>query len=315
MLYIVIYHLIIHVPEVYEQTSWGRPLRTLCHIGVIVFVMISGYYGIRRKWSGLVKIALSVSFYNLLGLMLAMAFAGHAVDRKDLLSVFLPITNGGYWFITSYLVLYLIAPYVNIVFEKIERREFHVFLVILLAVVCYGGGIMDVEIGNGRGIMAFVLSYSIGYYIHKYYPQGYAFPFIGNRPVLVYSCCFLVLFACIAFLPTLLSKLVNFICFGYNEIGLYAMAVLFLLMFQSLSFKNRFVNWSAASALGIYLIHGNKYVSSLFVYPTYKVIFDSIPDQWLLLAVHLLFAVVIIMICVFTDKLRQFLFSLVERRC
>ena len=181
MLYIVIYHLIIHVPVVYENTFWGRPLRTLCHIGVVVFVMISGYFGIKRKWKRLLSLVLSVSFYNALGILIATMFLDQQFELKFLLSVFFPITKGGYWFITSYVVLYIISPYINMVLEKLDKRDFLILLIVFAIVVWYGGGIWGTAIGHGRGIMAFVFSYSIGYYIHKFYSrEGKSFTYWGG---------------------------------------------------------------------------------------------------------------------------------------
>jgi hypothetical protein len=313
MLYIVIYHLIIHVHEVYEDTMWGRPLRTLCHIGVVVFVMISGYYGIRRKWSRLVELALSVSFYNALGLLIAVLLFGVPFEIKSLISVFFPITNGGYWFITSYVVLYLIAPYVNIVLEKLEKRDFLIYLTVLALIVCYGGGIFDCDIANGRGIIAFVLSYSLGSFIRKYYKEKTSFLTRGRRPILLYFCVFVLVFCCIAFLPTMLSKAVNYLCFGYNEIGLFIMSILFFLMFQNFKLKSKFINSIATVALGIYLFHENRNFRSLIVYPIYKsVIYDNVSNQVQLLICHVLYAVVIICACVVIDKCRQYLFNYIK---
>lgn len=93
MLYIVIYHLIIHVPAVIENTSWGLPLRNICHIGVVVFVVISGYYGIRRKWKRLLELALTVSFYNFIGILVATLCFNQNFEARSLLSVFFPITT------------------------------------------------------------------------------------------------------------------------------------------------------------------------------------------------------------------------------
>lgn len=308
MLYIVVYHLIIHVPVVYETTIWGRPLRTLCHIGVIVFVMISGYFGITRKWIGLLKLALSVSFYNLLGLAIACLCYGQSFELKSLFSVFFPITHGNYWFITSYAVLFLLSPYINKVIVDMTKRDYVILICILLAIVCYGGGIMNVEIGDGRGIIAFVLSYVIGRFIHKFYPDGINYPLVGDRPGAVYFSAAALLFCALTFLPTLLSKAINFICFGYNEIGLYVMSVLFLLMFQRIKIKSTIVNWCAESSIGIYLLHGNPLVSSLVVYPVYSHVYSSISNQWLMLIVHVFFALSIICCCIIVDKIRQTLF-------
>lgn len=313
MLYIVVYHLIIHVPVVYETTIWGRPLRTLCHIAVIVFVMISGYFGIKRKWSGLLKLALSVSFYNLLGLIITCFFCGQPFELTSLLTIILPITHGNYWFITSYSVLFLLAPYINKVIEDLTKRDFIVLICILLAIVCYGGGLMNAEIGDGRGIIAFVLSYVIGRFIHKFCPDGIEYPLVGNRPGAIYFSAAAFLFCAIAFLPTLLSKAINFICFGYNEIGLYVMSVLFLLMFQRIKIKSNVVNWCAESTLGIYLFHENKNIGKLAVYPIYEQLTSIINNDFLLLLIHFVFAMVILLTAILIDKTRVVLFETITK--
>ena len=74
----------------------------------------------------------------------------------------------------------------------------------------------------------------------------------------------------------------------------------------------RYINWSATSVLGIYLLHGNPYVSSLVVYPLYTGIFNHVGNQVLLFVIHILFAFVVILICVLVDKSRQILFSFFE---
>ena len=259
MLYIVIYHLIIHVPGVYENTMWGRPLRTICHIGVVVFVMISGYYGIRRKWRRLLELALTVCFYNVLGILIATLCFRQPFEVKSLLSVFFPVTNGGYWFITSYVVLYMIAPYINMVLEKLDKHEFLVSLLVFTIVVWYGGGIWSNNIGHGRGIMAFILSYGIGFFIRKFYStETRKLAYWGGQYLIISF----IIFACIAFLPGIMSKAINYLSFGYNAIGLYIMSILFLLMFQNIKIKSKVINRSATSCLGIYLCHGNTNVSS-----------------------------------------------------
>lgn len=309
MLYIVIYHLIIHVPAVYEDTFWGRPLRTLCHIGVVVFVMISGYFGIKRKWKRLLSLALSVSFYNALGITIAILFFRQQFEAKSLFSVIFPISQGGYWFITSYAVLYLIAPYINMVLEKLDKREFIILLVVFAAVVWYGGGIWGNAIGHGRGIMAFVFSYSIGYYIRKFYSrEGQPFIYWGGQYLGVSA----IIFACVAFLPGILSKGINYLCFGYNEVGLYVMSVLFLLMFQSTKIKSKIINWSATSVLGIYLLHENKEIGSLVIYPIYENVFSNIGNQWMCMVTHIFFAMLVLVCCVFIDKIRRIIFQKIE---
>lgn len=312
MLYIVIYHLIIHVPSVYENTSWGLPLRNICHIGVVVFVMISGYFGIHRKWKRLLSLALSVSFYNALGILIAVWCFNQQIELNSMLSVIFPITNGEYWFITSYVVLYLIAPYINMVLEKLNKRDFTLLLIVLGIIVWYGGGVWNKDIGEGRGIMAFILSYSIGSYIRKFYnTETKKLSYWGGH----YLLASFIMITCITFLPGILSKAITHFTFGYNQLGLYIMSVLFLLIFQSVKIRSRIINWSATSCLGIYLCHGNTNISSLIIYPLYSNnLLGNIDNQWLLLLAHIVFAFGVVTCCVLIDKVRQFMFIFIERR-
>ena len=52
MLFIVIYHVFIHVviPTAGNERAYAA-LITIFHIGVLDFVMLSGYFGIKRTWS------------------------------------------------------------------------------------------------------------------------------------------------------------------------------------------------------------------------------------------------------------------------
>ena len=49
MIYIVIYHLFIHNREVTGDYSYTIALTTIFSLGVPVFVIISGYFGINRS--------------------------------------------------------------------------------------------------------------------------------------------------------------------------------------------------------------------------------------------------------------------------
>ena len=314
MFYIVFYHLIIHVPGIYDQMSWAKPLATICHVGVVVFVMISGYFGINRSLAGFLKIALSVSFYNLLGILIAHFAFAQPFDPKSLLSVFLPVSHGGYWFITTYLILYLIAPYVNRLLDGFEKKEYWIFLAILSVLVFYLGGIAGVSACNGRGILAFILSYSIGRFIHTYYPEGMEPAFLKKYPFWAYLTCAVAVYLLIAFAPSMVSKGVHFLFFGYNEIGLYVMSVLFLLSFQHLRLRSLFVNRAATAVLGIYLIHENHFIRDQLFYQNYSKLSTVCGGEVAPLAFHFLFAVVLLVFCILFDQIRGRLFNVIFKR-
>lgn len=139
MFYIVAYHFIYHVPAVMQTSLWGSSLKVVLHIGVLVFVMISGYYGIKPKLRSFLLLALTVAFYNLIGVMVSRFWLGHSIDTNDILSVLFPISKGQYWFITSYTILFLMAPYINMVLTQLDFKRYNIYLLLLGTIVYYGG--------------------------------------------------------------------------------------------------------------------------------------------------------------------------------
>lgn len=48
-------------------------------------------------------------------------------------------------------------------------------------------------------------------------------------------------------------------CYGYNSLVLVLMSVLFFLIFTTLDFKSKVINWIAASVFAVYLVHENQW--------------------------------------------------------
>lgn len=324
MFYIVAYHLIYHVPAVTQTSMWGSSFKVVLHIGVLVFVMISGYYGIKPKLRSFVQLALTVAFYNLIGVMVSRFWLGHPIGTNDILSVLFPISKGQYWFITSYAILFLMAPYINMVLTQLDFRRYNIYLLLLGTIVCYGGGIFDLETASGKGFLAFALLYSIGRYVRQFQLKENIADYCQNSKIAAYSqksstwlllyiFTSSVVFLLIAFLPKQLSNVVHHFCFGYNEIGLYIMAILFFMIFKNVKFKSTIINWAATSTLGIYLIHENTYMGQEILYPFYNDLFLSISNTDITLLVHVLFAGGVCLVCIFIDKIRDYIFRIIER--
>lgn len=77
-------------------------------IGVIIFVLISGYFAKPRalKLGKLAELNSIASFYMILGAILAI-FLG---ERVNILATVIPTLTKSYWFLTTYAVLMLLQP-------------------------------------------------------------------------------------------------------------------------------------------------------------------------------------------------------------
>lgn len=274
-----------------------------------------GIFWYKKKFEVFFKIALAVSFYNLFGILVAHFVYEQPFELISLLTVLLPVSNGGYWFITTYVILFLLSPYVNQVLDSLEKRNYWVYLTTLAVLVFYFGGIHQLEICDGRGILAFLLSYSIGHFIHRFFPNGANIPIVRNYPVLCYLVLCTIIYILIAFTPTFISRGINFLSFGYNEIGLYVMSILFFLAFQSIKIRSKLINKLALSALAIYLLHECKFISNLATYNKYAYftyIFNPDNDSFIQLLFHFLFCFIVMVTCILIDIVRIRLFRIIK---
>lgn len=308
MLIIVIYHVFIHVviPVAGNERVYAA-LITVFHIGVLDFVMISGYFGIKHSWKGFTKLYGVTALYSLLGVLLKASVGGASLNVHELLTVIFPFSNGVYWFMTTYFVLYLIAPYFDMVLKKLGNKDMVGLIALLFYVVVVYGFVFNKGLGAGRSIIAFLLMYTIGRFLHNNEERILKIPM---RRKICFGA-FLVLFLLIAYLPSPLTNYVKGMTFPYNSPGLYVMATLFFTVFMGWDFKSRLINAMAASTLAIYLIHGNRYVMEYGI-PFLKLLFENNSVLFNILMAFGI-SIAIFIACIIIDLIRKSFLGLLNR--
>lgn len=127
----------------------GSPLSAsvrvaLAHLEIVavnVFVLLSGWFGIRPKWRGLAGLLFQAFFFPvaLAGVFLAL---GHSVPLRGLLKSFYP--GAPYWFVPAYLRRSVCPfPGLNAFAERSSRRLFRLFLLSFFAVELFYGLVVD----------------------------------------------------------------------------------------------------------------------------------------------------------------------------
>ena len=312
MFYIVVYHLFIHNPDVTGDAYYRRALTTIFSIGVPVFVMISGYFSIKASIKGFLNIILQVVFYSIIANVLCKYVFHEPLNIDNILGSLFPVTKTQYWFVGTYLLLYLISPFLNKFLDAITKREYVTYITTFTFLVCYGGGIMNVHGVNygDRSILTFVYLYSIGQFIRRYFNDVVSLPKLLRRPLATYvvvSCLFFVL---VSTLPSFLSRCINGLFRAYNTIGLTFFSILFFFCFQFLRIQKKWINTIAKSTFAIYLIHGNNIVTyHRWFYNPFTYWGVRIDDYHMRLLYILGSAIVICMICVLIDQIRLLLFK------
>lgn len=92
-------------------------------LGVSVFVLISGYFstGHKLNYRRLATLEFEVLFYSI-GLYLVSLLTDLEISRSDL-KVLFPVIFSEYWFITDYLILMLLSPFLNAAICNTEKKS------------------------------------------------------------------------------------------------------------------------------------------------------------------------------------------------
>lgn len=309
MLMVVICHAIGYVNEADLVGTIGvarLAINQLCLVCVNVFVMISGWFGIKASWKGAAKLLFQVVFVALLCFGV-FALLGLPVSfKKDLLPYLL--FGYGYWFVVSYLILYALSPVLNAFAEKASHKELSgVIFAFFLAEFVFGFLLDAGHFDFGFSPLSF-----IGLYLLASYAR--------TCPAKLFSLKKWVDFA-IYFGASVLS-IIGF-WFGYKWFGMgfhlnhydsplaIIASLYFLLFFSKLEFQSRFVNWMAASAFAIYLIHTNS-----LVYPYFRQCALFITENNSLIAsagLLLVFILASAFFCILIDKPRILLWGFLSR--
>lgn len=116
MLMIVIYHTFYYRLQYYQESApLFASLTVVLHIGVILFVLISGYFGIKPSVKGFLRLYCVVIFYDLVLYVVFVGIGEQTLSWKEAIKCLLPMSchRGDYWFIREYMILYLCSPLIN----------------------------------------------------------------------------------------------------------------------------------------------------------------------------------------------------------
>ena len=276
---------------------------------VDVFVLISGWFGIRFSLNKLWAFLFQVVFYSLGLFLLAVAVTPHkALTLEGLKSIFL-FNGSDYWFIKAYLILMVLAPMLNAFCDYASRREFKTILIVYFAILMVYGWLEPASVHftmNGCTALSFVGLYLLGRYLKMYRPKLTNY----NRRIyaVVYVvACLVMFFMCLLFLSqgvrvTLDSRLLN-----YGSPLVILSAVALLLFFSKWTFANKVVNQAAKSCLAVYLLHCN-----YFVFPIYKDL--TLKAHQLGWGMVVLFVLAVFVLAIMVDRLRIVMWDVISNK-
>lgn len=271
MLLIIICHFSTHggfqfpSGELTVNRLWTQCLTFGGNLGVNIFVLISGYFLIGSagfRTDKALKLALQILTYSVLFLAVFTLAGANPYGIRTVINCLFPITYSGWWFASTYFVLYLISPYLNKLLRGLDRREYQKMLALLTLCWC----VIPTFLGSAYGssyLLWFAYLYAVSAYIRLHVKKiaiGPKAAFLGAlAAMLTAGLAFVIsdLFETkipaagrlavyvihMQRLPTVLTALFLFLGFLQIDIGC-----------------NRAVNRVSSATFGVYLIHENNFV-------------------------------------------------------
>lgn len=332
MFFIVIYHIIIHGKLL--ENSHGTThfvlyiILAICIVHVNSFILVTGYFQCKSKLklTKVIQLNNSIWFYTVSIVLFFIIVKGNTFNSIELLKTFLPISYNDYWFLTNYLILYLISPILNTVINNIDEKKFKRIIVLLLFIDSILPTLTNSSFFNvtlGYSLYHFIFLYFVGAFLRNYpIEDWYIFKKTSKKALQLISLFIFFLMAFINIINQSASKeLLNMhpiiaevgIIFSnsfiaYNNPLVIIQTIAFFIFFSTLNLKNTFINYISTGTIGIYLIHDNNNIRNVL----YKFLGFNGNNYSVMILVNILGCAILIFIsCLIIELIRKFIFKLI----
>lgn len=288
----------------------------LALVCVNLFVIISGYFGIRPKLKNVLNLIFQIVFWRtVIGII---AFGTGIGSIRAIITTFIPGFYSGDWFVPCYLLLMLLAPALNAYIEKSSKSTLLRFIIVFYALQTTFGWILHFwPYGNGYSVISFIGLYMLGRYVNLHLGARIRNAITPAKGIISY-----VLLTTIASLIVFvflllvnhdhLDKLCMVAFMRYTSpINIICTAML-LLAFTRMSFSSRIINHLAKSAFVVYIIHLNPFVVNYYIEAS-RWIYGHFSIGGYAVGVVVL-AVAVYLACAAADQIRIWLWNVISRR-
>lgn len=301
MLCIIVYHLCLFaLVGVSTGTKLYQALQIPLHIGVPLFVLISGYFGIRFSLKGLMRLCSKGYFYFVPLAVIPMVLT-HSGGVKDILKSIFIFGFDAQWYLNTYLYLFLFSPIINRYLENITKSQRLYLLAILTFMSVYIGNVTegDVCLVEGKNLTNFLLLYTLGNSLRHY--QEHINGCSQFKLVITYLLFNAFLVIGFMYIPIIAGKIWKY-SYAYDSPIIMVNSVWIFAIFSKLNVKSRFVNWMGSGVFACYLLQCPAILwKNCFERPI-QYIYGFANEPWQILPIMVLYAAAAMLIMGSIDK-------------
>lgn len=311
-------------PSVNGAIAWF--LEMLSIAAVNIFILISGYFLVDAKFKirRLVELVLEAVFYGVFGFVVSLIFnidIGMDVDTYFVLQTVFPIHMDVFWFVTAYIVIYMLQPLISAGVKALTQKQFGTVLILLIVYESLFKSFLPVALTTdelGYDFLWFLTMFLVGAYFKMY---GFKHLTTSKKGILMYFGTVIILFAervVLFYAVTKLGRLesINKSLLSYNNVFVLLEAVGIFAFFvnrKTMSERaGKIVCALSPMALGVYLCHEN--ICFRYQWQKWLGIYESLNDSTLVFVARIIGVVLLVYVCgTIIDYLRIQLFKLVGR--
>ena len=244
-------------------------------LGDIIFIMITGYFSIKRLNFHYIKyilIATETYTYHYLFLYISNKLKDIYKDvelfKPKKGSAYFPLISSlGHWFTQHYLLLLIFMPFINTGLLSLNHKQYKTLVILILIFYNIIKAIITINkistnVFSVTQLLKLLLPYIIGAYIRIADLKHIFWKFLGIF-CFILSILFEIIFDKLAinynsYYFILINKEISV---GISSILIFLTSFGIICLFKDIEFHSKIINFISGSVLGIYLIHANKNIA------------------------------------------------------
>lgn len=165
---------------VFSQTGYlfESFIRSLCIVAVNVFILISGWFGIKPSAKGFVNFTFQCIYF----LTICLTAGAFLIESMSVTTIVKKLfCVGDWWFVRCYIGLYIISPILNAFTEKATKRQLAMTLIFLYLIqTLWGWCNLIQDVNKGYSVFSFACLYLLARFIrlHCRRPKTFVAPLI-----------------------------------------------------------------------------------------------------------------------------------------
>lgn len=318
MILIVAHHFSIHggfeftTDSISVNRLWIQFIQMGGKIGVNLFVLISGYFLVKlsdMKLSKVVRLGAQLFFYSIViyGIFVGVGLIDFNI--KMFIKYLFPPIFDIWWFASTYFVLYLVFPFINVLLNSLSKKMYQKMLILMTLCWCIVPTFTAQSFGSNT-LVWFVYLYCLAGYI-RLWKDGAV---IKNK--VIWGA--VVILVALTFLSAIIFDIMGFKYPVFSEYATYfydmqrlPMVLISVALF--IGFKNakvrysRLINIISTATFGVYLIHDNEFVRVFL----WKVVFRNaeFADSVYLIPYSIMVILAVYICCTAVELIRINLFE------